>query len=128
MRNMTGTTIGGSALQRRGGRMSRGIGRRHDYEAVDASTMAFAGDLTEAEFEQLLEMIRELTARVHRLEELAGLRVVPARPSAPLDVPVRRASEPKPIHQRPQASRHGPRSQDPGGSRSKRFRRLRALG
>src|SRR4051812_37158231 len=46
-------------------------------------------------------MIRELTARVHRLEELAGLRVVPERPSAPLDVPVTRAPEPKPIHQRP---------------------------
>jgi len=51
----------------------------------------------------------------------------------PLDRPHRRRHPPawpqlQPVHQRPEARRHGSRSQDPGGSRRKRLGRLRALG
>jgi uncharacterized membrane protein len=57
--------------------------------------------ISQSEFEQLLELIRELTARVHRLEGLVGVQPLPPRPPAPLDVPLTRAPEPKPIHQPP---------------------------
>ncbi len=57
--------------------------------------------ISQPEFEQLLELIRELTARVHRLEELVGAQPIPVRPPATLNVPVTRAPEAKPIHQQP---------------------------
>jgi uncharacterized membrane protein len=59
--------------------------------------------ISQPEFEQLLELIRELTARVHRIEGLVGVQDSPTRPPAPLDVPLTRAPEPepKPIHQPP---------------------------
>ena len=56
--------------------------------------------ISQPEFEQLLELIRELTARVHRLEELAGVQSLPARPPASPDLPLTPAPEPKLTHQR----------------------------
>jgi uncharacterized membrane protein len=53
---------------------------------------------SQPEFEELLQHIRELTARVHRLEELVGAYPAPARPSS-LDVPLTRAPDPKPLPQ-----------------------------
>ena len=58
--------------------------------------------ISQPEFEQLLELMRELTARVHRLEELVGVHASPApRPVSDLKVPVTRAPEVKPPTQPP---------------------------
>ena len=51
---------------------------------------------SQPEFEQLLELIRELTVRVHRLEELVGVQ--PAAP-APIEAPSAHITEPQPAAQ-----------------------------
>jgi uncharacterized membrane protein len=63
--------------------------------------------ISQPEFEQLLELVRELTARVHRLEERVGVRLEP-RPSASLDIPITRAPGPKPLPQPPPSSQAAP--------------------
>jgi uncharacterized membrane protein len=52
--------------------------------------------ISQQEFEQLLELIRELTARVHRLEELVGVQPSAAQSPASLNPPLTRPLEPKP--------------------------------
>ena len=63
--------------------------------------------MSQPEFEQLLELIRDLTARVHHLEERVGVRMEP-RPPASLDLPTTRAPEPKPLPQPPPTSQAAP--------------------
>ncbi|MGH9515259.1 MAG: DUF2339 domain-containing protein [Terriglobales bacterium] len=64
--------------------------------------------ISQPEFEQLLELIRELTARVHRLEQLVGAQPLAAQPPASLDTPLKRAAEPKPLPQPPAPSQTPP--------------------
>ena len=58
--------------------------------------------ISQLEFEQLLELIRELTARVHRLEELVGESSTTRTTAAPVAPSPTRATEAQPL---PQPSR-----------------------
>ena len=53
---------------------------------------------SQSEFEQLLELIRKLTARGHRLEELVGVQPA-AVGAAPIETPSVRITEPQPAAQ-----------------------------
>lgn len=54
---------------------------------------------SQPEFEQLLELIRELTARVHRLEQLVGVKPASAAGAAPIEAPSARITESRPTTQ-----------------------------